>query len=104
MGEVVCRILGKAISQVISPDLIDAAGSSQLCAGQGGGCEAAVHAVWNLFESPDCEGVLLVDAMNTINSLNCQTALRNILRICPSVATVAINSYRQDVPLLSIVM
>ena len=59
----------------------------------------AVHAVQNLFESPDCEAVLLVDATNVFNSLNHQNALRNILRICPALATTAINSCREDVPL-----
>ena len=48
--EVVHCILSKAILQVISPDPIDAAGSSQLCASQTGGC---AHAVQNLFESPN---------------------------------------------------
>ena len=45
MGDRLCSILGKAILQVIHPDVFDAAGSSQLCAGQAGDCEAAVHAV-----------------------------------------------------------
>ena len=77
----------------------EVAGSSQLCAGQAGCCEAAVRAVWNLFQSPDYDAVLLVDATNSFNLLNRQNALQNILLICPALATIAVNCYHQDVPL-----
>ena len=70
---------------------MEVAGSSQLCAGQDGGCEAVVHAVRRLFESSDCEAVLLIDASNAFNSLNCHTALRNVLNQCKALATIAIN-------------
>ena len=52
-----------------------------------------------LFQSPDAEAVLLVDATNAFNSLNRQTALRNIQHLCPSLATVLINTYRKETPL-----
>lgn len=54
------------------------AGSQQLCAGQKAGCEAAVHAMRNVFEDPATEGVLLVDASNAFNNLNRKVALHNI--------------------------
>ena len=41
-----------------------------------------------------CQAALLVDATNAFNALNCQTALHNIRRLCPPVATILINSYR----------
>ena len=44
VGEVVCRIIGKAVMRTVKCDLQDAVGSIQLCAGQDAGCEAAVHA------------------------------------------------------------
>ena len=72
------------------------AGSIQLYAGQIAGTEAAVHAVRSFFASDDCEALLLVDASNAFNALNRQVALRNILSLCPSLATVLINSYHAE--------
>ena len=94
--EVVRRIVAKAILSVTNGDIQDAAGSLQLCAGQKSGTEAAVHAMNMVFKDEDCEAVLLVDASNAFNSLNCQVALRNIQVLCPSMATTLINTYRRD--------
>ena len=77
---------------------MEAVGSKQLCAGQEAGCEAAIHAMRDIFEN-NADAVLLVDATNAFNSLNRENALRNIQTICPSLATVLINTYREDVPL-----
>ena len=38
--------------------------------------------------------MLLVDATNAFNALNCQVALHNIRRLCPPITTILINSYR----------
>ena len=78
---------------------MDVTGSVQLCAGQKGGCEAAVHTMRFLFQSGSAEAILLVDATNAFNSLNRQTALRNILHLCPSIARFLINAYRSDINL-----
>ena len=99
VGEVVRRIIGKAILTVISEDIQTAAGSRQLCAGQKAGCEAAVHAMRNIFEDGSTEGILLVDASNAFNNLNREAALHNILLRCPSLATVLINTYRENIDL-----
>ena len=48
----------------------EAAVPLQLCAGQDGDCEAAVHAMQQIFQSPEIKAVLLVDATNVFNSLN----------------------------------
>ena len=45
VGEVPRRIIAKAILKIIGGDVEEAAGPLQPCAGQDGGCEAAVHAV-----------------------------------------------------------
>ena len=99
IGETVRRIIGKAILTTISDEIQAAAGPLQLCAGQDAGCEAAVHAMRQVFESPDTEAVILVDASNAFNSLNRQNALRNIQHLCPSLATALINTYHEDVHL-----
>ena len=83
----------------IKCDVQEVAGSLQLCAGQIAGTEAAVHAVRSSFDSENCEALLLVDASNAFNSLNRQTALRNIRKQCPPLATVLINSYRAETDL-----
>uniref|UniRef100_A0A1X7TIP9 Reverse transcriptase domain-containing protein n=1 Tax=Amphimedon queenslandica TaxID=400682 RepID=A0A1X7TIP9_AMPQE len=70
IGEVVRRIIGKAVLSVVGRDILEVTGSDQLCAGQPGGCEAAVHAVRSIFDSMQCEAVLLVDASNAFNALN----------------------------------
>ena len=61
--------------------------------------EVAVHALREVFNSSDCEAFLLVDASNAFNSLNRQVALRNVRHLCPSLATILINTYRSDVNL-----
>ena len=86
------RIISKAILNIIREH--DVGGCLQLCAGQISGIEAAVHAVRTLFKKEETEALLLVDASNAFNSLNRQTALLNIQRLCPSLATILINTYR----------
>ena len=54
------------------------AGDSQLCAGHINGCEAGVHAMTGIQVDDQTEGVLLVDASNAFNSLNRESAMRNI--------------------------
>ena len=45
IGEVVRRIISKAILAVVKTDIMEITGSIQLCAGQDSSCEAAVHAM-----------------------------------------------------------
>ena len=99
IGETVRRIIGRAILSIIKASIMEAAGPKQLCAGQEAGCEAAIHAMRDIFENKNSDAVLLVDASNAFNSLNRENALRNIQKLCPSLATVLINTYREDVPL-----
>ena len=65
------RIVAKIILIITRGDIQDAVGSLQLCASQ----IAAVHATREAFTSDNTEAVLLVDASNEFNSLNCQVAL-----------------------------
>ena len=88
------RIITKATLAVTKMDIQDAVGSMQLCAGQISGTEAAVHAVQSLFQQDETEAILMVGASNAFNSLNRFSALNNIRCLCPSLATILINSYR----------
>ena len=79
---------------MLKKDIKRAAGVTQLCAGQEGGAEAAIHAMLEIFELDDTDAVLLVDAKNAFNTLNRRAALHNIRTICPPFATILINWYR----------
>ena len=52
-----------------------------------------MHAVRSFFEQEVTEAILLVDASNAFNSLNRSSALHNIRCLCPSLATILINTY-----------
>lgn len=80
---------------VTKGDIQDATGSLQLCAGQIAGIEATVRAVRSIFSMADTESVLVVDASNAFNSLNRQVALHDARHLCPSLANILINTYRE---------
>jgi hypothetical protein len=77
VGEMLRRILGKAIMSVTIDDVQRAVGSLQLCAGHPAGVEAAIHAMRTFLESGDNDGILLIDADNafteSIAKLPCGT-------------------------------
>ena len=93
IGEVLRRIIGKAIVAEIKTDVAECAGSLQLCAGQKAGCEAAAHAMRDIFAEEETDAVLLVDATNAFNCLNRQALLHNIKYLCPTLATYVRNCY-----------
>lgn len=95
MGETV-RGIGRSIATSISEDIHAAAGPLQVCAGHLSGCEAAVHAMSQVYKAPETEAVILVDASNVFNALNHQVALRNINNLCPTLSKVLINMYQED--------
>ena len=66
-----------------------------MCAGHESGSEAAIHALREIFEHDNSDAVLLVDASNAFNALNRATALHNIIVLFPSIATYAINTFRE---------
>ena len=96
VGEILRRIIGKAIGWVLNSDIQEAAGPLQASAGLKGGAEAAIHVMRDIFNEESTDGVILVDASNAFNSLNRQVALHNIQYICPPFATVLINTYRMS--------
>lgn len=48
-----------------------------------------------VFEEPDSEGVLLVDATNAFNTLNGEAALLNIHSLCLPQVIILTNTYRR---------
>ena len=70
IGETLRRIIGKSVMTVLKKDIMHAAGVTQICAGHPAGCEAAIHALRNVFAALDTDAVMLVDADNAFNRLN----------------------------------
>ena len=95
IGEVIRRICGKATMMLLKPELVEAAGPLQTCAGLAGGIDAAIHAMRDIFDDENTEGMLLVDANNAFNSLNREASLRNMDKICPEISKYLINTYRE---------
>ena len=95
VGKVIRRIMGKCVMLVTKPDVIDASGSLQVCAGHKSGSEAAIHAVRSIFDANETDVVLLIDVSNAFNALNRAAALHYIRVLSPTLATYVINTYRQ---------
>ena len=99
IGEVVRRIIGKAVLSVAGASVEELAGTVQLCVCQDCGIEAAVHAMSSVFGEEATEGLLLADASNAFNRLNRGVCLRNVRHLCPALAPILINTYRHPAPL-----
>ena len=99
IGEVPRRIIAKVVLKTVSDDVQAAAGPLQTCAGHEAGCEAAVHAMREIFAFDDTEAILLVDASNAFNSINRQAALHNIQFMCPAISTILSNTYQVPIKL-----
>ena len=99
VGEVVRRIIGKAVLGLLKEDVQRATGYLQLCAGQECGSEVAIHAMREVFSNDNNKEVLLADASYVINCLNRQATLINIHVLCPPLARILTNTYRLQSPL-----
>ena len=93
IGEVLRRIIGKAILGEIKADIIESAGNLQLCAGQKAGCEAAADSMGEIFKEEGTDAVLFIDASNAFNSINREVMLHNMKYLCPPFATYINNCY-----------
>ena len=97
--EVARRIISKTILFLIKSDFQDMTDSSQLCANQIAGMEAAVHLMRSIFNEKETEVIILVDASNAFNSLNRKCFLLNIRLLCPAISPMLINTYRDSTDL-----
>ena len=94
VGEVLRRIIGKAVSWTLKEEFCEAAGPLQTCAGHMAGAEAAIHGIRAIFEKEETDAVLLIDASNAFNRMNRKVAMHNIRITCPEVSVYIINMYR----------
>ena len=93
VGEPLRRVAGRVVMGVVKEDVQKPAGAVQVCAGQPGGCEAAIHGMRSIWEDEDTDAVLLIDAANAFNSINREAMLENVSRICPIAYIYAYNCY-----------
>ena len=95
------RTIGKALMQVMNPELVNAIAPIQVCSGLPSGVEAAICALRRLYETmiQTTEAVILVNADNAFNRMNRSVALNYIQFTCPEIATYIINTYRKTAPL-----
>jgi hypothetical protein len=94
VGEMLRRIIGKAVLEVFGMDVQKGSGPLQLCAGQSAGVEAGIHAMRKMFES-DSEGALFIDAENAFNKVNRAASLHNVQYLCPPLKYILANFYRK---------
>ena len=94
VGEILRRIIGKSISWTLKKDIQEVVGPLQTCSGLNSGGEAAIHAMKEIFNEEETDGVILVDASNAFNNMNRLASLHNIRVICPAISTILINMYR----------
>ena len=79
------------------PEVQKAARSLQVCAGQPCGIEATIHTMRSIYEAPETDEILLVDAQNAFNRLN--RTLLNMNWIYPEISTILMNIYRDPAEL-----
>ena len=91
IGEVLMRIMGKAMVLVVGKDVEEVCGADQLCSGLRSGIEGAIHSMRELFEERSGDGfcLLLIDARNAFNSIN-----RTARVLWPQASRVLFNTYR----------
>jgi hypothetical protein len=94
VGEMVRRIIGKAVMSVTGEQVQKAVGALQLCGGQPVGVESAIHAMRGFLNDDQSDGILLIDADNAFNRVNRATALWNVQFTCPTMKHILINFYR----------
>ena len=93
IGEVLRRIMGKAVMSIFRRDVIQTAGYEQLCAGQEAGCEIAVHVIREAYKDENTEGFVQINASNAFNTINRSMLLHNVKILCPEVSTYIRNYY-----------
>ena len=95
IGEVLRRIVGKAVMTILKTDIQSACGCLQTCTGLRSGIEATIHASNEIWQDQSTQCILQVDADNAFNRLNRKVALHNIQQTCPAMHRFLQNHYQQ---------
>ena len=66
----------------------------QVCAGQDASVEVAIHAIYDIYQQDEVEGVHLANVENAFNSINRKAMLHNISTACPTISTFISNYYK----------
>ncbi|XP_063615254.1 uncharacterized protein LOC134788297 [Penaeus indicus] len=74
--------------EVVKDDITSAVGNLQVC-------EAAIHTMRKIFDEPDCDAVLMVDASIAFNNFNRKVTLHSTRIKCPNFARYIENLYSQ---------
>ena len=90
VGEILKRIIGKAVMMCIKKDVSKSDLSKP---GQEAGIGATVHAMRELFEDESTDGIVIVGASNAFNAVNRKAFPHNIKVICPPLAMFTKNCY-----------
>ena len=93
VGEILRRIVGKMITAFAKKDILISSNPLQMSSGHASGCETAIHAMYDIYEEDETDGVLLVDASNAFNAVNRKMMLHNIEILCPFISCFASNCY-----------
>ena len=93
VGEVIRRIIGKAVVHTMKQGIIRSVRNLQVCAGHESGYEAAIHAISQIFNEENPEAVLLIDASNAFNAVKHELFLHNVSVICPEIVVFVRNCY-----------
>ena len=92
VGEILRRIIGKAINWISKDNMQESAGLLQTVTSLKAGAEAAVHSVWLIFKDSSTEAIILVHANNAFTNINRKVAL-HIQITCPLFSKMLINTY-----------
>ena len=92
-----CYEKRKVVMTIVKKDVITSTGTLQVCADQEAGAEAAIHAIHNIYETEECEAVLLVDAENAFNSINRKGMVLK-MRLIRSIEKQCFITYQSYVP------
>ena len=94
VGKVLRRIIVRTTLRCVENDLKLLGKNQQLCLGQKWGIEQARYSLRTQFETPEDEGILIIDVKNAFNSLNRDLTLRNIEKLCLSIISAIRSSYK----------
>eukprot|EP00957_Ditylum_brightwellii_P017145 1292717-Ditylum_brightwellii.AAC.1 len=91
------HLAGKAILFVCTAEATETYGVKHLCSGLHPGIDGGIHSMnvlWNNYGNEENWGILLVDAYNVLNDLNCMVILWHVHHIWPSGTCYLFNTYR----------